>query len=373
MSEEGRLPAEETGSPANSGAIKKFALLFVGLLVIYIAWGMIRKGKDQPVIKSEAEQQLEAIQAKNQKRADQASSTPQKVAGEQAMGDTQAMKLLSEVQKQREAEVKAQQEAEEQAQMVLEELHYQRRLQGLPYEVQLAQAWDQRLRDLQTGKNLSRRNLTLEEEKLIKAKNPLLWAKLQSARAQGVSAMSQAGGKPLLATGTPGYAGGPKVPAGSSTASVVLPPSIDPRTGLPISATGGDPGGISGLLPDGTPDLEGGAYPIQVTYVPVGGKDPISTIRWVKPGYLIGRSRPYNPNELLEADRNWRAALRSPTDTEPDKTGGNVLIPIKPTSNRQRVQSGDFCFIQRYVVVLPNPKGQLDPPNTPSNTSTPSK
>jgi len=372
-----RMDATESGSPANSGAIKKIVL--VGALAIfgYIAWGLYKKGQDQEVTKTDVEKQLDSIKAKQNQKVNAAVGGASQSAPTLApQGDSEAQKLLQEVQARKEAELQAAFVAEEQAQMAYEELNYQRKVQVLPHDAVAATAWENRLKNAQaTGQGIVRRDMTEAEEKLVREKNPQLYAKLVALRGQNAAPGRPAGSAAAQPAGGPlaRLAGMPQQPqaqtAPGSGAPGSTPPSIDPRTGLPVSAAPALPESmVSGLLPDGTPDIEGGAIPVQMTYVPMGAKDPVTVTRWVKPGYLIGRVRPYSPQELMEADKAWRMSLRASSEVEIDKNAIGVRIPHQPVSNRQRVDS-EWRFQQRYVVVLPNPKGVMTPPNPPQPTS----
>jgi len=356
MSEEERLPATERGSSSNSGLVKKIGIGIVVFLSIYIAYSLFQNGKNEAPVKSDAEKQLEAIKKKQGQKVDAATSMQKSQATTEApQGDPEANKLLSEVQAKKEAEARAMAEAEEMAQMAIEELNYQRKIQVLPHDAALAAAWENRMRQAQaTGQAINRRDLSADELKALAAKNPALFAKLQSVKGTGPSVAGKPTGVASLLPGKPGATGAPG-------ASVAVPGSINPKTGLPTSA--GELQG--GLLPDGTPDLDGGAYPVQVTYVPVGSKDPVTVTRWVRPGYLTGRTRPYSPQEVIEADKQWRTSMRASSEVESDKNTNSIAIPYRATSNRARVTNNDFQFVQRYVAVQPNPKGKLRPANPP--------
>lgn len=396
VDESGKLSADAAGGVANSGLVKK---IFTGLILAGIAWfayAAYTKSESQEKPKSQAEKDLDKIR-KSQEKSTEAQSAQSgklqaKMPHEQAQGDPDSLGVLAKVRAEKEAEAKAQLDAEETAQMNVEQLHYARKLQLLSHDGELASRWEARMRQAaETGRGLETRALTDQEEKLVQAKNPGVWTNLQKARALngGKAPGSKPGGKPggsvqLAAGAQPvpgaqpvGPAGRPAVAPGGRVPVMpaALPNSIDPKTGLPIQAGAGAGAGpqggageqalVSGLRPDGAPDIEGGAYPIQFSYVPIGEKNAVTATMWVKPGYLVGRSRPYNPAELAEADRAYRTSLKAPSEVI-EKESSSVVMGVRVPPSKLRVSpNSDFTFQQRYVVVHPNPdpRATLTPPN----------
>ena len=386
--ESGKLSADAAGSIANSGLVKK---LFTGLALVGVAWfgyTTWASGEKEERPKSQAEKDLDKIRASQQKNADaQVAASSKggqaKVGPEQAQGDPESLQVLAKVRAEKEAEAKAQMDAEETAEMNIEQLHYARKVQLLSHDQELAARWEARMRKAaETGRGVEARALTEKEEQLVQARNPGVWANLQKAKALNGGKTPGAqpntkGGQVQIAAGAPGAR---PTPAGAQGARAVaptipaaamsLPGSIDPKTGLPLNAGGappavgtGDQALVSGLRADGVPDIEGGAYPIQFSYVPVGEKNPVTATMWVKPGYLLGRTRPYNPTELQDADRAYRSSLKAPSEVV-EKESSGVLMGVRVPPSKLRVApNADFTFQQRYVVVHPNPAGVLDPPN----------
>ena len=384
--ESGKLEAGASGHMANSGVIKK---LFTGVVLAAVAWfgyaTWLKTDKEEKP-KSQAEKDLDKIRTAQQKNAETqmavGSKNPPKLAQEQAQGDPDSMTMLAKVRAEKEAEVKAQSDAEEIAAMNVEQLHYARKVQLLSHDPEQANRWEARMRKAaETGRGLDSRALTEKEEQILQAKNPVAWANLQRAKAMnGGKAPGGApnkGGPVQIVAGQSGAKGAvPAAPGKRPQTAPALPASIDPKTGLPLSvgavaantppqAEGGDQALVSGLRPDGVPDIEGGAYPIQFSYVPVGEKNAVVATMWVKPGYLVGRSRPYNPTELQDADRAFRSSLKAPSEVA-EKESSGVLMGVRVPPSKLRVSpASDFVFQQRYVVVHPNPAGVLDPPNPP--------
>jgi len=366
----GQLPADEQGGIANSGKAKRFLMIGALVGVAYLGYAMWDAGAKEEKPKSDAEKQLEKIKAKQGAAADslaaQQRSEQLKVKNEQAMGDPESMKLLDKVRAEKEAEIKAQKDAEDTAAMLVENLHYSRKVQLLPHDPAMAAKWESRMQQAQAaGKGVEVKKLTEQEEKLLQAKNPELWASLQKVRGMNTPKIQVVPAANPTIVKAPGAAGSGV--QGQGGHQVPVPGSIDPRTGLPVSA-GIPPAGeaplVSGLKADGTPDIENGAYPITFSYIPLGEKNPVTVTQWVKPGYLTGRTRPYAPAEIQEADRQWRQSLKASTDVN-EKEGSNVAIPYRVAPSKTHVGSGDFHFQQRYVAVQPNPAGVLTPPNPP--------
>ena len=357
---DGPLPTHSKGHIGNSGMVKKVGFIAALCFIGYLGYTFYQEGKNEEKPKSDAETALDKIRTKQQKTVDGAAQAQaQKPKIDQALGDPEDLKKLEQIRAEKEAAKKAEEEALDAAQAEIEQLNYQRKIMLLPHDPALAQKWqDRQNKAAATGQNLVSRRLTEAEEKILEGKNPALLASLKRLRSQGGQQVASKPGAPTgKVAGIPGPQGG-----------VPLPNSIDPKTGLPLQgAPGAVAGGgswISGLRPDGTPDIEGGAIPITYQYTPVGQKEPVNVVQWVKPGYLIGRSRPYNPAELVEADRQYRAALRAPTEFN-EKETSPVVIPYRVAPSKGKA-SGDFVFQQRYVVVMPNPNGVLTPPNPPA-------
>ncbi len=354
-----QLPVGNAGNLYNSGKFRFYAIVTASVLLIWLVVVIVQKNNAAPQEKSTADVQLERLRAAkekgNQAKADQVAT----LAGnspDQPVGDPASLKLLQEIQAKKEQEAKASRDAEDAAAAELEYLHYSRKTLLLEHDPRRAEAWLNRVNTASTkGQLTAVPNMTKEQEAVLREKNPALLQQLAQLRAGNIGGAAEAVKAKQTQAQAQAKAG---APAGrpsnvqDTTRAMGGPASIDPKTGLPLEAT--TVAETSGLNADGSPDIDGGAYPVQFAYVPVGQKDPVTVTRWVKAGYLTGRPRPYNPSEVLEADRAYRASLKAPSDISPEKDGSSLLIPHRPSASRYRVQD-DFVARTPHVTVIPNP------------------
>jgi len=346
-----------------------------GLIVLMLIWRVVSpSGKDQ-VVKSKTEKELETIIDKTKKEGtDDKGQQPniQKKASDQPAGDPEAIAVLNTMDARNAAAAKRKADADEQAMANLAYQHYSRKQQGLSYEPELASAWEARMaKAAAEGKVLAApAEISAENLAELKRSNPDLYARW-IATSGGVVRTGNRGpqvadaGKP----GAKGAAGAPGVVAPSAGA---IPPGIDPKTGLPVAAGGVIPGGLNlpsdvvfALADDGTPDIAHGAIPVQIQYTPPGSSQPVTIVKWVRPGYLTQRVRPVDPRLAAEEDEAYRRSMKDTTDIPVDTQNKPVPIPYRYTNAKVRVSNGEFNFQNKYVVVLPNPKGKLTPPNPP--------
>ncbi len=346
-----------------------------GCIVLMLIWRIVAPpGKEQKV-KSQVENDLEKIIDNSKKDGNGDKDRPtniQKKAADQPVGDPEAVAVLNTVDARNAAAAKRKADAEDQAMAQLAFQNYSRRQQGLSYDPTLAAAWEVRMaKAAADGQVLAApAEISLENLEELKKSNPELYAKWVTLQGGAIKAGSKG---PQMAS-APGAAqkGGASVLAPGT-----IPPGIDPKTGLPTGAIGATGAGTVGsnvglpadfayaLADDGTPDIANGAIPIQISYTPPGSSQPVNITKWVRPGYLTGRVRPVDPRAAIEEDEAFRRAMKDTTDIPVDTQHAPAGIPYRYTNAKVRVGGGDFTFANRYVVVLPNPKGKLTPPNPP--------
>jgi len=343
-----------------------------GLIIVMLIWRVVSpSGKDQN-LKSKTEKDLENIIDKSKKDGtDDKGRQPniQKKASDQPSGDPDAIAVLNTMDARNAAAAKRKADAEEQAIANLAYQHYSRKQQGLSYEAELAAAWEQRMaKAASEGKVLAAPSeISAENLEELKRTNPELYARW-IATSGGVIKTGNRG--PQIAQAEKPGPGGKA--AGGAVAPVpgAIPPGIDPKTGLPTAGT--VPGGLAlppdvvfALADDGTPDIAHGAIPVQIQYTPPGSSQPVTIVKWVRPGYLTQRVRPVDPRLAMEEDEAYRRSMKDTTDIPVDTQSKPVPIPYRYTNAKVRVSNGEFNFQNKYVVVLPNPKGKLTPPNPP--------
>lgn len=350
------------GSFWNSGKAKTIA---IGVLAVLVALVMFKATKSdakkdaENAPKSDAVKALERMRDASSKNLQQESLASRDVKSptDQPKGDAEATRLLADLEAKKEAESFRQKNAEDAVRAALEYTQFQRKLQGLPYDVKLASAWEKRLEVAKVAGAAppsAPPPPSKEAVQIVREKNPELARALEGANNVTINVKSgEAGAKGGSVTASVQGAG-----AVNATTQVGVPDGIDPKTGLPRSAlaAGPDQGNFNALLPDGTPDLEGGAVPIQVQYTPPGSSQAITITRWIRPGYLQGRTRPYDPRDLVMEDQAYRASMKAPTDLPEDKATQATKIPFRMSGATSRVHHQDFVYQNRHVVVLPNPR-----------------
>lgn len=339
-----------------------------GLIILMLIWRIVAPSGKNQNLKSKTESDLERIIDKSKKTGtDDKGQQPniQKKASDQPSGDPEAIAILNTVDARKAAADKRKADAAEQALENLAYQNYSRKMQGLSYDSELAAAWEARMaKAASEGKVLGApAEITAENLAELKRTNPELYARWIATQG-GVIKTGNRGQE--VAVTKPG-AKGP-----GAAAPTNIPPGIDPKTGLPVAGgvvVGGTPGlpsdVIFALADDGTPDIAHGAIPVQIQYTPPGSSQPVTLVKWVRPGYLTGRVRPVDPRLAMEEDEAFRRSMKDSTDIPVDPQNKPVGIPYRYTNAKVRVSSGEFNFQNKYVVVLPNPQGQLTPPNPP--------
>lgn len=363
-------------------ASKQMRFVLIGSLVFLVAlvlWRMFAGGKDEKPIKSNAETQLEKIMDATNKegKTPPESKTITGKGAEQPSGDPEALQVLNQAKADDDAKERRKMEAEQRMLTALAYQHYNRKIQGLKYDSELANQWERKITDSQRNGQAAPTPPTgpnPEDFETLKTTRPDLYAKWVSLRG---------GPQPYIAPGAPGAGGAipTSTPAGQPNVTALagsglgqsmpkaVPVGIDPKTGLPTGVVMGDQSAVVySLLDDGSPDIGNGAIPVQIQYVPPGATQAVTVIKWLRPGYLSGRTRPYDPMALKEEDESFRRSLKDSTEVPMDSATVGVSIPYRYSSAKTRVsQGGDFKFQNRYVVVLPNPdpNAQLTPANPP--------
>ena len=387
-------PVIKTNTAARPMATKWMRYALIGGLVFIIAlvaWRMFAGSKDDKKIVSKAEKDLSKIMdatSADGKSASQVKGMNGKGA-EQATGDQEALMALNQSKADDDTKERRKMEAENRMIDALAFQNYQRKVQGLKYDQALAAEWERRIseaqRNGQTMPSVPTGPQAQDFDELRKSR-PDLYAKWVALSGDPNRSRAFAGQiTPGSGLPAPAAAGGPQGlnqamptvtasgPAQALLGAKPVPVGIDPKTGLPVAVTSGDPDSpVYSLMDDGSPDIGHGAIPVQVQFTPPGATAPVTLIKWLKPGFLTGRIRPYDPGALKEEDEAFRRSLKDSTDVPADTSANNVAIPYRYTSNRVRATgTTDFRFQNRYVVVLPNPSGQLDPPNPPQRVAKP--
>lgn len=390
----------ETVNPPNSSARflanpKARYILFgiFGFIVIMLIWRIVAPPGANQNIKSKAETDIEKIIDNSKKTGldDKGKpTTPKAKAAEQPAGDPEAIAVLNTVDAKNEAAAKRKAIADQQALDQLAYQNYSRKMQGLSYDQELASAWEAKMAAAAAeGKVLSAPvDIAPENLEELKRSNPTLYAKWLAMRGgdarpgsyqqqQGTVAQGKGG-----AQGQGGSAAQAHLAAlqNGGTAPGGIPAGIDPKTGLPTGGTGGAAGPMNpsdvifALADDGTPDIAHGAIPVTVQYIPPGSNQPVTITKWVRPGYLTNRVRPVDPRLAMEEDEAYRRSMKDSPDVPADATANPVSIPYRYTNARVRVApANDFRAQNHYVVVLPNPNGQLTPPNPPKPRKAPAQ
>lgn len=357
------------GSFWNSGKARAIALgviAMLGVLVMYKSMKSDPKKDAENAPKSEAVRALERMREANAKGLEQESQSSRDVKSptDQPKGDPEATRLLADLEAKKEAENQRLKSAEDAVRAALEYTQFQRKLQGLPYNAALATAWEKRLEAAKIAGATPPGPPpppSKESVQIVREKNPELAKALDGANSVTINVKGTEGGKGGggLSTSVQGGAG---VNSNVAAGGHGIPDGIDPKTGLPRTAIGDGGaaghggGGFNALLADGTPDLEGGAVPIQVQYTPPGSSQAITITRWIRPGYLQGRIRPYDPRDLVMEDQAFRTSMKAPTDLPEDKATQSTRIPFRMGGAPTKVHHQDFVYQNRHVVVLPNPK-----------------
>ena len=349
----------------------RYALLGAfGIIGALVIWRIVSPAHEVKQAKSKAETDLEKIMDTSKKAG--ATATSGGVAAgkmsDQPTGDPEAIARLNEVEAKKALDAKRKTEAEDRMLANLAYQEYIKRAQGLKYEPAMAAEWERRLKDAQAKGQPAPMppEMTAENLEEIRKTQPELYNRWMAMHGQKGTAVASA---------VPGQKGQPG-PAGAPTAGVAgvgaVPAGVDPKTGLPSDAVGhtGLPSDVAyALLDDGSPDIARGAIPVTVQYDIPGSKEKMTKTIWVRPGYLTNRSRPVDPTLLRDEDEAYRRSMKDSTDV-PHEAAANVTIPYRYTNAKTRVAPGtDFSFQNRYVVVLPNPKGKLTPPNPPLPTN----
>lgn len=354
------------GNSWNSRLPKIGALVVLAGVVVIILWRIVSASNKQVLPKTKAQLELEQLKKKTNDTAkvigsqDHGENLNAK-GSDQPTGDSKAIAVLQEARLKDEDATKKLKEAEDAAQAQAEYTHYSRMLQRMPHDPAMAAAWQRRVAEASMSGQAPPSPppaISREAAEILKSKNPALLAKANG----GVSSQGSQSGAPNV-----------KIAQGSAAPSN-LPPNVDPKTGLPIGAVtvGAAPQELGGssiyaVGPDGMPDLEGGAVPVTFQFIPPGESQPRTVTRWVRPEFLTSRGIPYDPKDLVMVNQAYWSSLRAPTDIPEDKAALAIRIPATVQSNRSRATgAANFTATNNYVVVVPNPKGRLSPPNPPA-------
>lgn len=368
-------PGESARVWANPKARIALMCAFGGIILLLI-WRVMAPPDKNQNLKSRSEMDLEKIVDNSTKEGKDDKGKPvniQKQASDQPAGDPEAISILNTVDARNAAAAKRKADAEEQAMAMLAYQNFSRKQQGLSHDPALAAAWETRMAQASSeGKTLAAPSeISAENLEELKKTNPELYAKWIAIQG-GSPKVAQRGPDPSAAGRPQGKVDPRALVAGGQPGSI--PPGINPKTGLPEGVPGtlqvpgmaGIPSDVVyALADDGTPDIANGAIPVQIQYTPPGSTQPVTITKWIRPGYLTGRVRPVDPRIALEEDDAYRRSMKDSTDIPVDTQHAPVSIPFRYTNAKVRVTSGDFHFENRYVVVLPNPKGKLSPPNPP--------
>jgi len=388
----------ETVNPPDSSARflanpKARYILFgiFGFIIIMLIWRIVAPPGANQNIKTKAETDIEKIIDNSKKSGldDKGkTTTPQAKAAEQPVGDPEAIAVLNTVDARNEAAAKRKAIADAQALDQLAYQNYSRKMQGLSYDEQMAAAWEAKMAAAAAeGKSLSAPvDIAPENLEELKRSNPTLYAKWVAMRG-GDTRPGTNQQQPQVAA--QGKGGAPGANAAQAHLSALqkggsgpggIPAGIDPKTGLPTGGAGGAVGPLNpsdvifALADDGTPDIARGAIPVTVQYIPPGSNQPVTITKWIRPGYLTNRVRPVDPRLAQEEDEAYRRSMKDTTDVPADSAANVVSIPYRYTNARVRVApANDFQAQNKYVVVLPNPYGQLTPPNPPKPRQAPTQ
>jgi hypothetical protein len=364
------------GNKWNSSYPKLITIGIAALIGIVVLWKIISSSKTQELPKSNTEQAIQDIRDKTESASVEARSSNLAEnldieGSDLPAGDKSATRILQEARMKDEAAAKRLMDAETQARLQAEYTHYIKRTQTLPHDKALADRWEARVYQARTSGEAIAAPKPLDKESvdLLQSKNPKL---LAQARGESVGADATQSEQPQKtkdadATKAQSAQSGDAAVRALNSTQAAIPPNIDPQTGLPMDAVavGGIVRSTNAVNPiDGMPDIDGGAVPITLTYIPAGETQAVSIVRWVRPEFLDNRAIPYDPKDLVQINQSYWSSLKAPSDLSEDKAAASVKIPSIHRSSKSRATgAGNFKATNNYVIVLPNPDGQLDPPN----------